>query len=91
MQVDSVELKLKELGTDPRRGLTAEQVRRNRDRYGSNLPDMQHCAHVFEGTQEKATLTVGADLNSQGVRRVKFKNLSLVPGQNQGFEIEVVK
>jgi len=36
MQATAAELKLKELGTDLRRGLTAEQVRRNREQYGSN-------------------------------------------------------
>jgi Ca2+-transporting ATPase len=37
MQSNSpVELKLKELGTDPHRGLTSEQVRVNREKYGSN-------------------------------------------------------
>jgi len=36
MQADSVEQILEELGTHPRRGLTAEQVRRNRDKYGGN-------------------------------------------------------
>jgi len=66
-------------------------LREPRDRYGSSLLDVQHNAHVFEKSQEKATLTVGADLNNQGLCRVKFKNLSLVPGQNQGFEMEVVK
>jgi hypothetical protein len=61
------------------------------DRYGVVLRDAQHYSYSFEKTQEKATLRVGADLGGQGVHQVRFKNISLVPGTNQGFEIEVVK
>jgi hypothetical protein len=41
----------------------------------------------FAKAQEKATLRVGVDLGNQGVCSVRFKNISLVPGTNPGFEI----
>ncbi len=61
------------------------------DRYGIAPLGGRHESGIFEESQEKATLTIGTNLNNEGFHAVRFKNLSLVPGKNQGFEIEVVK
>jgi hypothetical protein len=61
------------------------------DRYGIGLRDAQHYTCGFAKAQEKATFRVDVNLGNQGVCSVRFKNISLVPGTNPGFEIEVVK
>jgi hypothetical protein len=61
------------------------------DRYGVVPQDGHHESCLFARSQEKTTLTIDTKLNDQGLCTVKFKNLALVPGQDQGFEIEVVK
>ena len=43
---------------------------------------------VFEKELKKTTLTLGAEDDEQ---RVRFKNLPLVPGQDLGFEIEILE
>lgn len=59
------------------------------DRYGVFLHDGHHETCSFGWSQK--TLTVEAEVNKQGFCTVNFKNISFTPGQNQGFEIEVVK
>ena len=61
------------------------------DHYGVDLHDVQPFIYGFAKTQEKATLRVGINLGGQEACQVRFKNISLVPGANQGFEMEVEK
>jgi hypothetical protein len=60
-----------------------------RDRYGVVVGEYESC--TFGWSQGETTLTVDTDVNRQGLRSVRFKNLSFVPGKNQGLEIEVGK
>ena len=60
-----------------------------RDRYGVILQNGYHEICAFGSSQP--TLTVKTDVDKQASCAVNFKNISLVPGKNQGFEIEVAK
>jgi hypothetical protein len=57
------------------------------DRYGVGPRGVLCYSCGFVKAQEKAALRVSADLGNQGICSVRFKNISLVPGENQGFEI----
>jgi len=58
------------------------------DRYGNPLPGrMDARGHVFDKSQKKTTVRIGIRLTGGGYTWVTFKNISLVPGENQGFEI----
>jgi hypothetical protein len=59
-----------------------------RDRYGVEHTNVYCHDFAFDKALEKTTLTLGADDDEQ---RVRFKNLSLVPGEDLGFEIELVE
>jgi len=65
--------------------------RQPRDRYGVLLADVHHHSQVLDKSWTKTTLTLGADVNSEGLHRVRLKDVSLVPGSDFGFEIEVLK
>jgi hypothetical protein len=58
-----------------------------RDRHGVEHTNVYCHDWVFEKGLKQTTLTLGADDDEP---RVMVKNLSLVPGQDSGFEIEVV-
>jgi hypothetical protein len=60
-----------------------------RDRYGVLLPNGSH--ETFACGSSQTTFTVEADVNQQGMQAAHFKNISLTPGKDQGFEIEIVK
>lgn len=61
-----------------------------KDRYGNRiLNGMATEGVIFNEAQTKTTLTVGIRIADQDYQYARFKNISLVPGTNQGFEIEV--
>ena len=60
------------------------------DRYGVRLIDVHCHSHAFEKSQTKTTLILGADIDGQGMQRVRFKNVSLVPGEDFGFAMEML-
>ena len=64
--------------------------RQPRDRYGVLLADVHHHSHVFDKSRTKTTLTLGADVNSEGLHRVRLKDVSLVPGEDFGFATELL-
>ena len=60
------------------------------DRYGIRLIDVHCRSHAFERSQTKTSLTLGADIDGQGMQRVRFENISLVPGEDFGFAAEML-
>jgi hypothetical protein len=56
-------------------------------RYGHDLPDLEAYGYVFENDRKKTTWTVGVGAPDEEMQWVEFRNISLVPGQNFGFEI----
>ncbi len=60
------------------------------DRYGSRLIGGLHAeGYAFDKAREMTTLTLGSKLGDQDYETVVFKNLSLVPGKDPGFRIEL--
>lgn len=57
------------------------------DRYGHDLEDLGAYGYVFENDRKKTTWKVGVGVGDEDVQWVEFKNISLVPGQDFGFEI----
>ena len=61
-----------------------------RDRYGNRIIDgLNAGAYTFDKSRKKTTLNVGLKVGEGDFQHVKFKNISLVPGQNPGFKIEM--
>lgn len=59
-----------------------------RDRYGNRIyTELASAGHAFKKSMQETTLTVGARVNEGEFAWVTFKNISLVPGKDQGFEI----
>ncbi|MBN2136595.1 MAG: hypothetical protein JW720_02195 [Sedimentisphaerales bacterium] len=59
------------------------------DRYGNRLPgQFQIGGYSFDNSREKTTLAVGVKVGSDAeYEQVEFRNISLVPNENRGFEI----
>ncbi len=61
-----------------------------RDRYGNRIIDgLNAGAYTFDKSRKKTTLNVGIKVGEGDYQRVKFENISLVPGQDPGFKIEL--
>ena len=59
------------------------------DRYGNRLSDNMHAEGFgFDKSKISTTLKFTFKTNNNNEQTVLFKNISLVPGENQGFEIE---
>lgn len=71
-------------------GCIGTHGRQIRDRYGNRLIGGLHAeGYAFDKSREKTSLTLGLKLNDQDYETVVFKNISLVPGKDPGFQIEV--
>jgi len=71
------------------RGSYSQEIR---DRYGNRiLADLQAQAFDFDPAQTRTTWTVGIGSSEQDLQYVRFKDISLVRGENQGFVIEAGK
>jgi len=67
---------------------SSSNPRRVCDRYGNRLRgELAVEEYICEGSRTKTTLTIGAAINDGESASVTFKNISLVRGQDQGFEI----
>ena len=59
-----------------------------RDRYGNRIyTQLGSIGHAFKKSTQKTALTVGVRVNEGEFAWATFKNISLVPGKDQGFEI----
>jgi len=60
------------------------------DRYGNRLIGGLHAeGYAFDKAREMTTLTLRLKLGDQDYETVVFENISLVPGKDPGFEIEL--
>ncbi len=57
------------------------------DRYGWRLRDVRSEQYLFPEGQETTTVRVGLGQDRQNMEWVEFRNVSLVPGRDFGFEI----
>jgi len=64
-----------------------------RDKYGNQVQgNFSAEGYSFEKSRKKTTLNIGVKVGRQSeYDRVEFQNISLAPGENQGFEIAPVK
>lgn len=71
-------------------GCIGSYDREIRDRYGNRLiGNLNAHGCAFDKSREKTTLKIGLKTGDQDFQHVTFKNISLVPGKNQGFSIEL--
>ncbi len=62
------------------------------DRYGNRvLGNFSVGGYSFKKSRKKTTLNIGAKVGDGEYERVEFQNISLVPGEDQGFKIAPVK
>jgi hypothetical protein len=73
-------------------GNVGSYYRMTRDRYGNGTPAGLHAeGYAFDKALTKTTLTLGVKFGDQDYQYAHFKNISLVRGRNQDFEMEVAK
>lgn len=72
-------------------GCVGSGFREIRDRYGMRIYDLHAEAYLFPKLRETTTLDLAVNVANGPYQRVLFKNVSLVPGTNAGFEIAVEK
>jgi hypothetical protein len=58
-----------------------------RDRYGNQIYNLTAQGFAFEQPRTKTTLRLGVSVGNSQYQNVTFENISLVPGQSQGFKI----
>ena len=58
-----------------------------RDRYGNQIYNLNAQGCVFEQARAKTTLRLGVGVGDGQYQNVTFENISLIPGQDQGFKI----
>jgi hypothetical protein len=64
--------------------------RQIRDRYGNRMIGNLHGeGYAFDKSRETTTLKLGLKVGDQDYQYVTFNNISLVPGKNAGFEIQM--
>jgi len=80
-------------GTSTRlEGSMGSYSRSVRDRYGNRvLGNFSAGGYSFKKSRKKTTLNTGAKVGDDEYERVEFQNISLVPGEDQGFKIELKK
>jgi hypothetical protein len=71
-------------GTDGCVGSYSQPIR---DRYGNQIYNLSAQGFAFEQARTKTTLRLGASVGDDQYQNVTFENVSLVPGQDQGFKI----
>jgi hypothetical protein len=59
------------------------------DKYGNRIKGMDAKGYVFGKTAEKTTLTLTMKDSNGKTYMIIAKNISLIPGQDQGFDLEV--
>lgn len=75
-------------GTETRlEGLVGSYSRPIRDRYGNQIYNLNAEGYAFEKSRAKTTLELGVKIGDADYERVRCENISLVPGQDQGFKI----
>lgn len=73
------------------KGCIGSYGREIRDRYGNRLiGNLNAHGCAFDKSREKTTLKIGLKTGDQDFQHVTFKNISLVPGKDQGFSVEFV-
>jgi len=71
-------------------GCLGSYGRQTPDRYGNRMiGSLRAEGHAFDKSREKTTLKLGLKIGDQDYQYVTFSNISLPPGKNAGFEIEV--
>ncbi len=63
--------------------------KQSKDKYGHHLGNINGGIFGFSKSDSKTTLTLKVETADNKDYEITFKNISLVPEQNQGFEIEV--
>jgi hypothetical protein len=58
-----------------------------RDRYGDQIYNLNAQGCAFEQPRTKTTLNLGVSVGDGQYQNVTFENISLIPGQDQGFKI----
>jgi len=71
-------------GTDGCVGSYSQPIR---DRYGNRIYNLNAQGFAFEQPRTKTTLRLGVSVGASEYQNVTFENISLVPGQDQGFKI----
>jgi len=63
-----------------------------RDKYGNRVQgNFSTGGYSFKNSRRKTTWKIGVKVGDGEYERVKFENISLVPGENQGFIIKIEK
>jgi len=68
-------------------GCVGSYSRSIRDRYGNQIYNLNVQGCAFEQPRTKTTLRLGASVGDGQYQNVTFENISLIPGQDQGFKI----
>jgi hypothetical protein len=68
-------------------GCVGSYSRSIRDRYGNQIHNLNAEGYAFEQPRTRTTLRLGASVGDGQYQNVTFENISLVPGQDQGFKI----
>ncbi len=58
------------------------------DKYGNSIDDLHAEAYVFDKDREKTTLRLELRVGQGDAESVEFRNISLVRGEDKGFEIK---
>ena len=58
------------------------------DKYGNSIDDLHAEAYVFDKGREKTTLRLELRVGQGDSESVEFRNISLVRGEDKGFEIK---
>jgi len=72
-------------------GCVGSGSRQIRDRYGYPMDALHAAGCAFEKSRETTTLKLGASAGTQNYQWITLKNISLVPGKDPGFQMEVEK
>jgi hypothetical protein len=68
-------------------GAQGSYYHQKQDRYGNDIRYWHPEAYGFEKDRKTTTWRIGMGSSSEDMQRVEFRNISLVPGQDFGFEI----
>ena len=68
-------------------GCVGSYSRSIRDKYGNQIYNLNAEGCAFEQPRAKTTLHLGISVGASEYQNVTFENISLVPGQDQGFKI----
>ncbi len=68
-------------------GCVGSYSRSIRDRYGSQIYNLSAEGYAFDKSRTKTTARLGIKVGDGDFQHVTFENISLIPGQDQGFKI----